>query len=356
MRKSIRPLQTSDLRFRKLSGRHQISADGRHLIDGVAFGRPLLKRTERPPVIIPPRKRRRLTYDEDSNGIFDETLNNQQDAVHAGLADPNDISIADDSGVDDDYSPDEEDIDELSMELKDLRNDMEKDHVVVSEDPEAPLNQAGAATSPRRSARSRKAGGLGLEGEGMLKLVDETGRPYPREYDNPLLDLYLYEDDETQHQRQSRPDHPRVRPNKRNCTSDIRQSAERSTEASDMQPERINRDVSDPAWKGVRFHDVHLETPATVRNFQDSDHSDREDFLPSSDMIPDQDGSDKENSEPRYELAASGAVSLINCPLKEVFNNELINHRSFVPINIPALYLRPLKLRARIRITPFVRL
>lgn len=321
--KSIRPLQTSDLRFRKLSGRHQISADGRHLIDGVAFGRPLLKRIERPPVIIPPRKRRRIAYDEESNQIFDETLINQHDAVHVGLADLHDISIADDSGLDDEYSPDEEEIDELSMELKDLRNDTEGDHFVVSEDPEVPLNQAGTTASPRRSTRSGKAGGLGLEGEGMLKLVDENGRPYPREYDNPLLDLYFDEDDATQHQRQSQPDIPKVRSNKRNCISDIRQNAERNTEESDMHSERLNRDASDLAWKGVRFQDARLETPATVRNFQNSDHSGHEDFLSSSDMLPDQDGSDKENSEPRYELAGSGAVSLINCPLQKGFQQRI---------------------------------
>ena len=36
----IRALKTQDLRSRRLGGRHQISSDGRHLIDGVAFGRP----------------------------------------------------------------------------------------------------------------------------------------------------------------------------------------------------------------------------------------------------------------------------------------------------------------------------
>ncbi|OJJ48106.1 hypothetical protein ASPZODRAFT_140439 [Penicilliopsis zonata CBS 506.65] len=57
----IRALQTSDLRARRLCGRHQISADGKHLIDGVAFGRPFLKRTSssRPAISIPPRKKRR---------------------------------------------------------------------------------------------------------------------------------------------------------------------------------------------------------------------------------------------------------------------------------------------------------
>ncbi|KAI9368282.1 hypothetical protein BJX61DRAFT_546685 [Aspergillus egyptiacus] len=59
----IRALQISDLRARRLSGRHQISADGKHLIDGVPFGKPFLKRptSSRPAVVIPPRKKRRTT-------------------------------------------------------------------------------------------------------------------------------------------------------------------------------------------------------------------------------------------------------------------------------------------------------
>ncbi|KAJ5121129.1 uncharacterized protein N7515_009090 [Penicillium bovifimosum] len=57
----IRALQLADLRARRLCGRHQITAEGKHLIDGVAFGSPFLKRTttSRPAITIPPRKKRR---------------------------------------------------------------------------------------------------------------------------------------------------------------------------------------------------------------------------------------------------------------------------------------------------------
>ncbi|PYH64076.1 uncharacterized protein BO88DRAFT_491729 [Aspergillus vadensis CBS 113365] len=59
----IRALQISDLRARRLSGRHQISSDGKHLIDGVPFGKPFLKRptSSRPAITIPPRKKRRTS-------------------------------------------------------------------------------------------------------------------------------------------------------------------------------------------------------------------------------------------------------------------------------------------------------
>lgn len=62
----IRSLSTDDLRRRKLSGRHQISYDGKHLIDGLAFGRPWLRAPrDRPALDLPPRKRARITHEEE---------------------------------------------------------------------------------------------------------------------------------------------------------------------------------------------------------------------------------------------------------------------------------------------------
>ncbi|RYP10163.1 hypothetical protein DL765_008196 [Monosporascus sp. GIB2] len=69
----IRPLQTDDLRRRRRSGRYQISSDGKHLVDGVPFGRPLLRAPPaRPPIHIPPRKKRRLLYDQDEPACHDK--------------------------------------------------------------------------------------------------------------------------------------------------------------------------------------------------------------------------------------------------------------------------------------------
>ncbi|OOQ87382.1 hypothetical protein PEBR_17264 [Penicillium brasilianum] len=60
----IRALQLADLRARRLCGRHQITGDGKHLIDGVPFGMPFYKRTtsSRPAITIPPRKKRRTVF------------------------------------------------------------------------------------------------------------------------------------------------------------------------------------------------------------------------------------------------------------------------------------------------------
>ncbi|KAI5194174.1 hypothetical protein E4T39_08757 [Aureobasidium subglaciale] len=62
----IQPLQTKDIRARRLSGRAQISREGRHLVDGVAFGRLRSHAQKHPPVKIPPRKpgRTDLTLEE----------------------------------------------------------------------------------------------------------------------------------------------------------------------------------------------------------------------------------------------------------------------------------------------------
>ena len=115
---SIRPLLTHDLKIRKISGRHQISSDGKHLVDGLAFGRPLLRRpADRPVVNIPPRKRRRVTYNEDEDddeGALalkekeeadtesenEESSNNRQLVLHAEFDD-------DDSEDDEDFAPGE---------------------------------------------------------------------------------------------------------------------------------------------------------------------------------------------------------------------------------------------------------
>jgi hypothetical protein len=63
---------TAEVRARTLTGRDQISDGGQHLVDGVPFGRPYLRQPNRPPVRIPPRKRRRLDdshSDDDTEAV-----------------------------------------------------------------------------------------------------------------------------------------------------------------------------------------------------------------------------------------------------------------------------------------------
>ncbi|PHH91260.1 hypothetical protein CDD83_1177 [Cordyceps sp. RAO-2017] len=69
----IRCLQGEDLKRRRLNGRHQITSDGKHLIDGLVFGRPWLRSPrDRPALELPPRKRVRTALDYDGYGHFDD--------------------------------------------------------------------------------------------------------------------------------------------------------------------------------------------------------------------------------------------------------------------------------------------
>ncbi|KAK1069820.1 hypothetical protein LTR33_010824 [Friedmanniomyces endolithicus] len=61
----IRPMMWAETRARRLGGRDQITADGRHLVDGLPFGRPRLRAGSRPEVRIPAMQRRTIEDEED---------------------------------------------------------------------------------------------------------------------------------------------------------------------------------------------------------------------------------------------------------------------------------------------------
>ena len=106
----IRALKTQDLRSRRLGGRHQISGDGRHLIDGVAFGRQWLKKGGRPAVQIPPRKRRLKVEDIEAN--------EEEEAGPLALSKFNDAN-----DLDDEDSEEEEDSDFVDEDRDELISD-----------------------------------------------------------------------------------------------------------------------------------------------------------------------------------------------------------------------------------------
>lgn len=138
----IRSLGVGDIRARRLSGRVQVSTDGRRLIDGVPFGRPYLQRSysSRPPIRIPPRKRRRTTLSSWTGNLQVEDGDN--DETDTRLALYGDASVLDsehgtvirhpklfeDGNDDEDDDMDyEEDTEELAEELKSLRDEANAD-------------------------------------------------------------------------------------------------------------------------------------------------------------------------------------------------------------------------------------
>ncbi|KAL2010947.1 hypothetical protein VTN00DRAFT_3665 [Thermoascus crustaceus] len=161
----IRALQTSDLRARRISGRLQISADGRHLIDGVPFGRPYLKRPfpSRPAVKIPPRKRRRISHpgwradldkgEEDADWGAPEAAGNELALFRDDYVDSDEESVTrhghdaiedvqhSESDADSEF---EEDVD-LTEELKGLQEDLKES--------EAPQAEAARETPTKTTER-----------------------------------------------------------------------------------------------------------------------------------------------------------------------------------------------------------
>ena len=283
----VRPLGSSDLRFRKLSGRHQITSDGKHLIDGVAFGRPFLRRAERPAIRIPPRKRRRLTYDNDEYA-HDEAQ--RQLVLHDGFGN-------EDSDADTSYSSDEatitEDEEGLDAELNDIQNDSGLDHVRNSHEPSPPADDF---TVGRR--RSKRVQGLGIRATSLL--IDENGNPYPGEYHNPLLDMFA--DDEpvqeppssiqVSNPKLTSKSKPRSKPGFDSGPKDTRAPASRNSHST---------------GKSVRFDDAEVATPATIR-LAATNGSEDDDFEQSEGSGKEVDESDKENAAPGARISSARNV------------------------------------------------
>ena len=124
---TVKPLQWVDVRARTITGRNQISPDGRHMMDGVPFGRNMLTKPKRPDLVIPPRKRRRISQEEsegaqagqhplmeNGNGLVDED-EDDEDTDDDFDAEKMDISPSDDSSsTSDDSSDDSSEADDSS--------------------------------------------------------------------------------------------------------------------------------------------------------------------------------------------------------------------------------------------------
>ena len=294
MQASIRPLQTTDLRIRRISGRHQISIDGRHLVDGVAFGRPYLRRTDRPAVRIPPRKRRRITYHENDNASEDEEINDRQIALRLGFNDLDDSRV----GIETDGDEEEEsffdgDDEDLEAELEDLHQDGVQ--AGADQDERMLVKRKRQQNDPRSEQNFQRS----LKGLGLLRLLDENGQPFVGQYDNPLLDEYgqdepfpLYRGFRT-----------RKRSAKNYAIGSIK-SAKHGVQDSSASPERVNRRGSAGSNKSVHFEDAEPATPVTIHESEDSDEEHDDDFEPEE-----IDESDKENAEPPAQEANPDDVS-----------------------------------------------
>lgn len=113
----IKPLGFAELRARSITGRDQISEDGRHLLDGIPFGRPMLKRPRRPEVNIPARKRQRV--EDVTEAVREEEWDDEDDEDFEDGGEVDDGSEEEEEEEEDEEEEQEEDEseDELREEV-----------------------------------------------------------------------------------------------------------------------------------------------------------------------------------------------------------------------------------------------
>ena len=287
-----------------MSGRHQISTDGRHLIDGVAFGRPFLRHGDRPPIRIPPRKRIRLTNDDEEEDqevrSAQITDGNHDIALRAGFRDGSDERLSN-SDDDEDYTLDDEEEVNLEAELRDIANEAqgfeEEVEIGILEDvgeiPTIDSTVAELRNATRSRRRQQQHQGLGLQGEGILALVEENNRQYPTENINPFPEVNRQEHHPKSTKKKAR--HSRIHKPRLNS---VQRSAQSCTDL-----ERLTRRSSSASVKNVRFQDNELKTPATVLETDGTEESDDEDFDPDKLDENSSSESNKENIEPDIEVS-----------------------------------------------------
>ena len=191
---------------------------------------------------------------------------------------------ADDSGIDEDFQGD------LAKELYDITRDMEgtgKD--LESVERFASYDRAGEPAGVlTRSRKRRKRKGLGLQGDGVLELLEEGDDQFTGRYHNPLLDRY-YQDEPAQ---------PSPNISKKGRKQKVRVGTSlfkiRKLDASG----RRSRQNSSASMKSVRFEGEEVETPATIREVQGSESEDDEDFEPEAALVSSSVESNKENVQP----------------------------------------------------------
>ncbi|KAI5925215.1 hypothetical protein F4810DRAFT_709018 [Camillea tinctor] len=138
----VRALDKDDSRRRRISGRYQISSDGRRLIDGVPFGRHRLRTSNgRPPIYIPPRKRRRLTREDEDNDDDDTAMLLLTDRATAQQDSPRvrfDTGSEDANSEDGEYEGDDQPLDETTSNQSLPDEDMSSDQSESEDNMDSP--------------------------------------------------------------------------------------------------------------------------------------------------------------------------------------------------------------------------
>lgn len=291
-----------------MTGRHQISVDGRHLIDGVPFGKPYLQRSasSRPSITIPPRKRRRLAiggwdgetedYDQEYADIHeDETAGKELALVNRDSSEESSM---------DDYDAEIENADEedLSEEIKELEEesrqaDSHPDHINSGslkrrrrrrglEMGHEQRESAGEMHSPATSSRRHSSS-------------SESPRMHPKREKPRMVVLKLSRSNNSRSKDDAR-DEASVQssphastPKSGRKSSSIAASTPPSRKVDKM---RNSSTASPPTTKSVRFQkaaDVHYEKSSSEEETSDSESQEVSDESSESDTG---DGSESDSS------------------------------------------------------------
>ena len=234
-------------------------------------------------------------YDEEEDiNDTEELVNDRQIEVRAGFDNADEATAGDESDDEEDFAPNDEEDEDLGAELEDLQDDLNTGAE------EGGMMVGNFQDQSTRAARARKS----PKGLGLLQLLDDNGRPFAGQYQNPLLDTYG----------RDKPSHrqPAVKVRKRShatLTQRARKTIRNGTQESSASAELVSRRSSTGSKKSIRFEDEEAATPATVREFKDSDEADDGDF----DELAEVDESDKENAEPQAEDINTSTVSILSC-------------------------------------------
>ena len=275
------------------------------------FGRPFLRRIDRPRVRIPPRKRPRLTEEEDEWNNF-TTQRNSPDPIllrnctnaHHGIRDAKylfDAGLQDDFQDEDDQEFVMEDLteendetteedEELASEVHDLVRDGGCLFSSNSQSPEACRDSKSPnKASPKRSVEDTNKRGLGIQVRNCSsssERLDLDGKNlWIGPYENPLLDEH-YEDIIQSRTKRVKRSHPQG----------MTKSAPALRNRSSLR--EVQRSSNSSRSRSVRFEVEGLATPATIIAEQDTSDSDDEDFEAPSESTSGSSESDKENVSP----------------------------------------------------------
>ena len=280
----IRPLQQADRRSLRISGRHQISADGRHLIDGVAFGRPFLKKTDRPPIRIPSIKRPRLVYDG--------TTGTECGTTELVLRENDEDELQDEFGGETSEAVENRDTEKAASYAEKAASYTKNAASYAENAASYTKNAASYAENAVSYAGNTASYAEHLRNSERLLLLENGRKPshrltVSRKRRRTGLGIGL-----------EAPQAVQIAPS----------SSQRHRDARKYQSGSPSRRSSRSSTKSVRFDGHDIETPATVLAPENSEEEDDENFDPDN-MDSESSASNKENIEPNFEELQ---VSLFN--------------------------------------------